>query len=352
VAAARLVAGEIGAMTARPEFSGPALARLSVGPGRFGWMWHALPWGLALATYFLAGAYLTLGTAALEMILFTLSIDLALGYAGIITFGQAAFFGVGAYAAGLLSIHVTPDPLLGLLFGTALAAVLGLLTGMLILHTEGVTLMMLTLAIASMIGAFASQAGELTGGDNGLQGMHISPLFGVFPFDLWGNTAYLYALGVLFLWFVAAWRIVRSPFGRSLDGIRQSPRRMRAIGTPVWWRLVAVYALSGAMAGTAGALKAQTNQFVGLDSLDLLVSGTALVMLILGGTRRLYGAFVGAAFYVVVQDLAAEFDPFRWMFVIGGLLVVMVLFLEGGLMGVADWLRDAGTRLWAGTARK
>ncbi|HEX4112867.1 MAG TPA: branched-chain amino acid ABC transporter permease [Stellaceae bacterium] len=339
-------------MTARPDLSAPALAQLRLGKGRFGWAWHVLPWGAAIATYFVAGAYLSLGTAALEMILFTLSIDLALGYAGIITFGQAAFFGVGAYAAGLLSIHITPDPILGLLFGTAIAAVLGLVTGMLILHTEGVTLMMLTLAIASMISAFAFQAGSLTGGDNGLQGMHISPLFGLFPFDLWGNTAYLYALGVLFLWFVAAWRIVRSPFGRSLDGIRQSPRRMRAIGTPVWWRLVAVYTLAAAMAGTAGALKAQTNQFVGLDSLDLLVSGTALVMLILGGTRRLYGAFVGAAFYVVVQDIAAEFDPFRWMFVIGGLLVVMVLFLEGGLMGLADWARDAAARLWAGTARK
>lgn len=339
-------------MTARPELSAPALAQLRVGPGRFGWAWHILPWGIAIATYFVAGAYLTLGTAALEMILFTLSLDLALGYAGIVTFGQAAFFGVGAYAAGLLSIHVTPDPLLGLLLGTVLAGLFGLVAGALILHTEGVTLMMLTLAIASMLGAFAQQAHGLTGGDDGLQGMHLSPLLGLFPFDLWGHTGYWYALVVLFLWFAAAWRIVRSPFGRSLDGIRQSPRRMRAIGTPVWWRLVAVYALAAAMAGSAGALKAQTNQFVGLDVLDLLVSGTALVMLILGGTRRLYGAFVGAAFYVVVQDLAAEFDPFRWMFVIGALLVVIVLFLPGGLMGLADGLRDTTARLWGRTARK
>jgi branched-chain amino acid transport system permease protein len=339
-------------MTARPEISGPALARLGVGGGRYGWAWHILPWGIAFGTYFVAGAYMSLGTAALEMILFTLSIDLALGYAGIVTFGQAAFFGLGAYAAGLLSIHVTPDPLIGLVFGTVVAALFGFVTGMLILHTEGVTLMMLTLAIASMLAAFALQAHGFTGGDDGLQGMQVAPLFGVFPFDLWGHTGYLYALGVLLLWFVAAWRIVRSPFGRSLDGIRQSPRRMRAIGTPVWWRLVAVYSLSAAMAGTAGALKAQTNQFVGLDSLDLLVSGTALVMLILGGTRRLYGAFVGAAFYVVVQDLAAEFDPFRWMFVIGGLLVVIVLFLEGGLMGLADWARGGLQRLWSGAARK
>lgn len=334
-------------MTARLES-----ARPDVDGGGYGWAWHILPWGVAFGTYFFAGAYISLGTAALEMILFTLSIDLVLGYAGIITFGQAAFFGLGAYAAGLLSIHVTPDPLLGLLFGTVVAGLFGFGTGMLILHTEGVTLMMLTLAIASMLAAVAVQANGLTGGDDGLQGMRISPLFGVFPFDLWGHTGYLYALGVLLLWFIAAWRIVRSPFGRSLDGIRQSPRRMRAIGTPVWRRLVAVYSLSAAMAGTAGALKAQTTQFVGLNSLDLLISGTALVMLILGGTRRLYGAFVGAAFYVVVQDLAAEFDPFRWMFVIGELLVVIVLFLEGGLMGLTDWAHDCIMRLRPGASRK
>jgi len=339
-------------MTARPEISAPALASLRFGKGRLGWAWHILPWAAALLVYFVAGPYLSLGTSALEMILFTLSIDLVLGYAGIVTFGQAAFFGVGAYAAGLFSIHVMPDPIAGLVFGTAIAGVFGVATGVLLLHTEGVTLMMLTLAIASMIEEFANQAHGLTGGDDGLQGIHIAPLFGLFRFDLWGHTAYLYALGVLLLWFIAAWRIVRSPFGRSLDGIRQNPRRMRAIGTPVWWRLLAVYALAAAIAGTAGALRAQTTKFVGLDSLGLLVSGTALVMLILGGTRRLYGAFVGAAFYVVVQDLAAEFDPFRWMFVIGGLLVAAVLFLEGGLMGLADMLRNGLARAVGQGSRK
>ena len=156
-------------MTARPEIAGAGAgaACASARVGSAG-LWHVLPWGVAIAAFFFAGAYLTLGTAALEMILFTLSIDLALGYAGIITFGQAAFFGVGAYAAGLFSIHVTPDPILGLLFGTGIAALLGLITGMLILHTEGVTLMMLTLAIASMLGAFAHAGGGLTGGDDGL----------------------------------------------------------------------------------------------------------------------------------------------------------------------------------------
>jgi hypothetical protein len=193
VAAARLGTGTIGAMKTAIDNPGPALAQLGGGDGRLRWAWHILPWAIALGIFFVADTYISLGTAALEMILFTLSIDLALGYAGIITFGQAAFFGLGAYAAGLFSIHVAPDPLLGLLFGTIIAALFGLVTGMLILHTEGVTLMMLTLAIASMLSAVALQANGLTGGDNGLQGMHISPLFGLFPFDLWGRTGYLSA---------------------------------------------------------------------------------------------------------------------------------------------------------------
>ena len=162
-------------------------------------------------------------------------------------------------------------------------------------------------------------------------------MLGLFRFDLWGKAAYLYALAVLFVWFIVAWKIVHSPFGNSLDGIRQSPPRMRAIGTPVWWRLVAIYAISGAMAGTAGALSAQTTRFVGLNTLGILISGIAVVMLVLGGTHRLYGAFLGAAIYIVVQDYAAKVNPFYWMFVIGGLLMATVLFLENGLMGLWDF---------------
>ena len=111
---------------------------------------------------------------------------------------------------------------------------IGFLTGILVLHTTGVTFLMLSLAILSMLAEFANKANSLTGGDNGLQGMELSPLFGQFEFNMFGYTAYVYALVVLFLWFLVSWRVVHSPFGRSLDGIRQSPRRMRAIGTPVW----------------------------------------------------------------------------------------------------------------------
>lgn len=305
-------------------------------------MWHLLPWVGALAFYFLVPpGFHTLGTNVLIMILFTLSLDLALGYAGIITLGHAAFFGAGAYCAGILVVNVTPDPLLGLLLATLLAGALGALTGMLILHTHGVAMFMLTLAIASMFYEVANQWRSMTGGDDGLTVPRPTPLlayfgFEGFRFDFAGRTAYLYCLAVLFIWFVIAWRIVKSPFGRSLDGIRQNPRRMRAIGTPVWWRLVAMYGISCAMAGTAGALQAHSIRLVGLTTLELQLSGIVAVMLVLGGERRLYGAFIGAAFYVLVHDWAAAINPFYWMFVIGALLVAVVLFLEGGLMSLID----------------
>jgi branched-chain amino acid transport system permease protein len=243
-------------------------------------------------------------------------------------------------------VHVYAEPVTGLIVATALTAVFAMLTGMLILHTQGVTLLMLTLAISILLAEWANRAHSVTGGDDGLQ-ISMGPVLGQFRFDLWGHTAYLYSLAVLFIWFLVAWSVVHSPFGRSLDGIRQSPGRMRAIGTPVWWRLVAIYALSGAMAGTAGALSAQTTRFVGLNTLHVLISGIAVVMLVLGGTKRLYGAFIGAAIYVVVQDVAAKVNPFYWMFVIGGLLMATVMFLEGGLMEVLDIARRRFRQLFA-----
>ncbi len=302
-------------------------------------LWHALPWALALGFFFVGDGYHSLGVNILVMILFTLSLDLALGYAGIITLGHAAFFGLGAYAAGLFNIHVDNDPLLGLAFASLLAAAFGLLTGMLILHTKGETLLMLTLAISEILYEAANHMRWLTRGDDGLDGIRPGPLLGLFRFDLWGKTSFLYVLAVLFVCFVISWRVVRSPFGRSLDGIRQNSRRMRAIGTPVWWRLVAMYALSAGMAGAAGALSAQTARLVGLSVFQLLTSGIVAVMLVLGGERRLYGAFIGATIYVLVQDIAGAINPFYWMFVIGVLLIVIVLFFEGGLMGVIDAAR-------------
>jgi len=329
---------EPGKTTLAPPFTPPGSG---LGALQLRDLWHLAPWLIAIGFYFVGDGFHSFGTNILIMILFTLSLDLALGFAGIITLGHAAFFGAGAYTAGIIAVHMTTDPLVGLLLATLLAGVLGIITGMLILHTQGVAMFMLTLAIASMFYEVANQWRSLTGGDDGLTVPRSAPLlayfgFAGFRFDFRGMTGYLYTLSVVFLWFLIAWRVVKSPFGRSLDGIRQNPRRMRAIGTPVWWRLVAMYGLSAAMAGTAGALQAHATRLVGLTSLQLELSGIVAVMLVLGGERRLYGAFVGAAFFMIVQDWAAAKNPVYWMFVIGGLLMAVVLFLEGGLMGLVD----------------
>jgi branched-chain amino acid transport system permease protein len=339
VAAGGLDAGEIRDMTP-PKAATATIGTLSerTRRPRLYLVVHALPWIAVIAVYLLLPNYLGLGTNVLSMILFALSLEIALGYAGIISLGHAAFYGIGAYAAGICAIHVTQDPIAGLVVATTVAGVAGLLTGALILHTHGMTLMMLTLAVSSLIAETANRAHALTGGDDGLQMPELKPVLGVFRFDLWGHTAYLYSAAVLLVWFLVSWHIVRSPFGRSLNGIRQNERRMRAIGTPVWLRLVAAYTLSAAMAGTAGALSAQSTGSIGANSLSLLMSGTVLMVLVLGGMRRLYGAFIGAVIYIVVQDYAAEMDPFRWMFVIGGLLMAVVLFLENGLASLPDMI--------------
>ena len=323
-----------------PSDTQPTSGGLFAGMSPWALAGHALPWLIAIGFFFVAEGYLSFGTQIIIWILFALSLDLALGYAGIVTLGQAAFFGFGAYAAGWFSIHVSPDPILGHLFAIVLTTLVGVISGALILHTTGVTFLMLSLAIVSLMFEYANKAKDLTGGDDGLQGMKVDPLFGMFPFNFFGTTAYVYVLVVLFLWFLIAWRLVHSPFGRSLDGIRQNSRRMRAIGTPVWWRLLAVYTISAAMAGSAGALSAHSTRFVGLDVLSLLTSGIVTVMLILGGTRRLYGAFIGAVIYLVVQDSTAKISPHFWEFIVGGMLIATVLFLEGGLMDLGRVSRN------------
>jgi branched-chain amino acid transport system permease protein len=335
-----------------PPSSDPstAIAPAPVARKRLALAGHAAPWLIAIVYFFTADYYLSFGTQVMIWILFAMSLDLALGYAGILTLGHAAFFGVGAYAAGLFAIHVSPDPILGHVAAIMLCALVGVVTGAMILHTTGVTLLMLTLAIVSVIFQYANQANDLTGGDNGLQGIKLAPIFGRFEFNIFGQTAYIYTLIVLFAWFLIAWRIVHSPFGRSLDGIRQNPRRMRAIGTPVWWRLLAIYTISAAMAGSAGALSAHATSFVGLSVLDLLSSGIVAVMLILGGVRRIYGAFVGATIYFVVQDYTAKISPYFWEFVVGGMLIATVLFLEGGLMDLGNVARRVFQRRRSGGA--
>jgi branched-chain amino acid transport system permease protein len=257
-----------------------------------------------------------------------------------VTLGHAAFFGMGAYTAGILAARGWGEPLTGLLAAAATAGLLGLVSGAIILRTRGLTLLMLTLVAAAMVREAANKAGWLTGGDDGLQGVQMWQVLGAFRFDLFGKTAYCYCAAVLFVLWLVARLVVRSPFGRSLAGIRENVQRMHAIGTPVFLRLLAVYAISAAMAGVAGALLAQTTQFVGLKVLSFELSGDVLIMLILGGIGRLYGAFVGAPLYMIAQDTLAKEDPAFWYFWFGALLVIAVFFMRGGVLGLAARLAE------------
>ncbi|HWG78652.1 MAG TPA: branched-chain amino acid ABC transporter permease [Stellaceae bacterium] len=306
--------------------------------------WEALPWLAAAAAFFVFPDYLALGSQILINILFALSLDLILGYAGIVTLGHAAFFGAGAYTAGLLAAHGWGEPLSGLVVAALVSGLLGLVSGAIILRTRALTLLMLTLVIAVMVQEAANKAGSITGGADGLQGMNVAPVLDLFRFDLYGRVAYLYSLAVLFLAWLAARRLVHSPFGRSLTGIRENEARMHAIGSPVFRRRLTIYVIAAALAGIAGALLAQTTQFVALEVLSFERSGAVLIMLILGGVGRLYGAFLGVPLYMILQDRFAQADPVYWDFWIGLLLIIVVMARSGALR--AAW--RTARRRWSG----
>ncbi len=295
-----------------------------------------LPWVLALLCYFFAPSYLPLGSYVLTMIIFALSLDLILGYGGIITLGHSAYFGTGAYAAGILAVHLTGEPLVGLVAGTLAAGALGFLTGIVILRTRGLALLMLTLAITSLCFEVANKATSWTGGADGLGGFSVQPIVGLFKFDMFGKTAYLYCLVVLFACWWLVRRLVYSPFGASLTGVRENNLRMHAVGAPVYRRLVIAYTISAALAGLAGALLTQTTQFVGLKVLGFELSGELVVMLVLGGVGRIYGAFIGPLVYLMAQDYLAKQFPEYWYFFIGAILVLVVMFARGGILGILD----------------
>jgi len=288
-----------------------------------------------VATFVFGQLYLALATAVLIMVIFALSLDLAQGYGGIETLGHAAFFGSGAYAAALYALHVSPEPLTGLLVGAGAAALVGLLSGIAVLRALGLTQIMLTLACATLLYELANTLKRFTMGDDGLSGYDVAPLLGRFAFDIFGKTAYLYAAAVLLLVYALAKFVVNSPLGLVAQGIRENPVRMRLLGVPVTKRLLLLYTLSAAVAGVAGALSAQVNRIVGLDTLGFVVSANVLVMLALGGAGRLYGAIVGAVVFMIASDRAAALDPTNWLAALGVLLIVVVRFAPEGLAGLA-----------------
>lgn len=298
---------------------------------------EALPWLLAIAAFFVFPDRMTIGTQVLIMIMFALSLDLILGYAGIITLGHAAFFGIGAYTVGLgLARLGWSEPISGLIAAGLVAAFAGMVAGWFLLRYRGLTLLMLTIAMAAMLQEAGNIRSDFSGGYDGLPGLTFDPLLGLFQYDLYSHTNYLYVLAVLAVVFYFVRRIVYSPFGQALTGIRENIRRMHAIGSPVHRRLVTVYAISAGIAGLAGALFTQTNAYVTLTVFDFDTSAKLMVMLILGGTGRLYGAFLGAAVYMLLEDKLSKISPTFWQFGIGLMLVLAVMFARHGLLGLAD----------------
>src|SRR3954469_10677935 len=306
-------------------------------------------WILALSCGFLFPSRYLIMTDILRLALFALSLDLILGYAGIVSLGHAAFFGVGAYCAGLLALHgIVNEPVLALLVAGVVATALGFVTGFLVIRGVDLTRLMVTLGIALLLEALAERFSNITGGTDGLQGIEMQPLLGMFAFDMFGKVGFFYCLAVTFTLFLLARRIVHSPFGLSLRAIRNNPLRAAATGVPVNRLLIAVYTLSAFYAGIAGALFTQTTALASLDVFSFERSADLMLVLVIGGTGFLYGGLIGAVVFKMLQEVFSTLTPQYWQFWIGLVLVVIVLLGRARMHRWALWLPNLVIRQFAG----
>jgi len=301
-------------------------------------------WLCTLLPFVLTPSYLSLASQIAITALFALSLDLILGYAGIVSLGHAAFFGVGAYTAGLIAKHYWTEPLSALLLAAVFSGIAGYALSHVVVRFRHLALIMLTMGFGLLLHEAANSASWLTGGSDGLQGVHMDKLFGLFRFDLFGRTSYAYALGVLFLVFLGARRLLHSPFGLALRGIRENWVRMPAIGASSRAHIRKIYTISAAAAGMAGAVLAQTTQTVSLETLSFERSADVLVMLVLGGAGRLYGGLVGSIIFLIARDQFSGIAPQYWYAGIGVLLITVVMLLPNGILGgisdlLARWRR-------------
>src|ERR1700722_16983598 len=314
------------------------------------WHWSEIAfWCLALACAFLFPSRFLIMTDIVRLALFGLSLDLILGYAGIVSLGHAAFFGVGAYGAGLLALHgIVTEPVAALVVAGLAAAMVGFLTSFLVIRGVDLTRLMVTLGIALLLEALAERFSDITGGTDGLQGIAMAPILGLFAFDMFGRVGFFYSLVVLFLLFLLARRIVHSPFGLSLRAIRNNPLRAAAIGIPVNRRLIVVYTLAAFYAGIAGALFTQTTALASLDVFSFERSADLMLVLVIGGTGYLYGGLIGAVVFRLLQEFFSNLTPQYWQFWIGLVLVVIVLIGRQRLHRWALWAPNLVIRLFGG----
>lgn len=309
-------------------------------------------WLIAVASIFVFSDRYLILTEMAWLGLFALSLDLILGYAGIVSLGHAAFFGVGAYCAGLLAVHgIVKEPVLALVVAGCVAMLLGFATSFLVIRGSELSQLMVTLGIALLLRELANKFSDITGGFDGLQGIVIDPVLGLFSFDLYGKVGFIYCLVVLFVLFLLARLIVHSPFGLSLRAIRNNPLRAAAIGIPVNRRLIAIYTLSAFYAGIAGALFTQTTALASLDVFSFERSADLLLVLVIGGAGYLYGGLIGAVVFRVLQDMFSSWTPQFWQFWIGLVLVLIVLIGRERMYRGVMWLPRLAMRRMTSPSR-
>ncbi len=294
-------------------------------------------WVLVLASPLLLSKHAAIINEIAIVALFAVSLDLVLGYTGIVSLGHAAFFGMAAYASALFAKHINPDPLLGLAVGIALATLLGALCSLTIIRGSDLTRLMVTLGMGLILYELANKLDWLTGGADGLQGVVMGKLLGQFEFDLAGRTAAWYSLTVLLLLFFILRRLVNSPFGATLKAVRDNRLRAQSIGIPVTQRLAVIYTVAAAVAGAAGALQAQTTGFASLDVFEFIRSADVMLVLVIGGTGWLYGGVAGAVVFKLLQDVISSITPQYWTFWIGLFLVVLALVGRDKLIRPWTW---------------
>jgi branched-chain amino acid transport system permease protein len=307
--------------------------RLFVARSRWRWEETAF-WLVAASSYFLFPGHLVLLTQSLIAGLFAVSLDLLLGYAGIASMGHAAFFGIGAYTAGILAKNGYGDPILGLVAAGLIAGACGALCSLLVARLHGIGMLMVTLGIGLSCYEIANRWRDLTGGDDGLQGMVVQPIFGRIAFDFDGHVAFIYSFIVIFALYLFARRLANSPFGLALLGIRENLRRVPALGIGVRSQLMLAFTIAASMAGIAGALLAETTQFIALEVLGFDRSISVLISLVMGGIGNLVGGMIGALVYTVARDELAELNPVYWNFWMGLILCAVVLSGSGGIIGL------------------
>ncbi len=300
-------------------------------------LWEPVLWVLALASPWLLGNHALIINEIAIVALFAVSLDLILGFAGIVSLGHAAFFGMGAYAAALFAKHVMPDPLVGLVFAIAVTVLLGAVCSLTIMRGTDLTRLMVTMGVAMILMELANKLDWLTGGADGLQGVVMGPLLGTFEFDLYGRTAAWYSISVLLVLFFLARRLVNSPFGATLKALRDNRLRAMAIGIPVTARIAVIYTIAAGVAGAAGALLAQTSSFASVDVFAFDRSADLMLLLVIGGTGWLYGGVAGAVVFKLLQDWISSITPQYWTFWIGLFLVVLMLVGRERLIRPQTW---------------